>query len=76
MKEVLVAEFLERGVLSVAVPHVCRLRMWKVAAREGSTKTVFGKEVQLRARDASKVLKASPAKTLKDRCSRPGLAAA
>ena len=76
VKEVLVGEFMERGVVSVAVPHVCRLRMRKVAAREGSFKTVFGKEVELRAREASKVLKASPAKSLKDRCSPAGPAAA
>ena len=76
VKEVLVGEFMERGVVSVAVPHVCRLRMRKVAAREGSLKTVFGKEVELRAGEASKVLKASPAKSLKDRCSPAGPAAA
>ena len=76
VKEVLVGEFMERDVISVAVPHVCRLRMRKVAAREGSYKTVFGKEVELRAREASKVLKASPAKSLKDRCSPAGPAAA
>jgi hypothetical protein len=76
VKEVLVGKFMERGVVSVAVPHVCRLRMRKVAAREGSFKTGFGKEVELRAGEASKVLKASPAKSLKDRCSPAGPAAA
>jgi len=75
VKEVLVGEFMEWGVVSVAVPHVCCLRMGKVAAREGSYKTVFGKEVELRAREASKVLKALPAKSLKDRCSPAGPAA-
>ena len=67
VKEVIAGEF-ARGVQQIAVPHVCRLRMRTLAARGPSMKTAFGKQVEIRARTASRVLKASPAKTLKDRC--------
>ena len=67
VKEVIAGEF-ARGVQQIAVPHVCRLRMRTLAARGPSMKTAFGKQVEIRARGASRVLKASPAKTLKDRC--------
>ena len=66
VKNVVTLEF-QKGVASIAVPSVCRFRIRKLAARAPGQKIVFGKQVQIQAREASRVLKASPAKTLKDR---------
>ena len=64
-KEVVAAEF-GRGVSQVGIPHLCRLRMRTRAARGPSSKIAFGKEVQLKARAATRVLRVTPQKTLKD----------
>ena len=64
-KEVVAAEF-GRGVSQVGIPHLCRFRMRTRAARGPSSKIAFGKEVQLKARAATRVLRVTPQKTLKD----------
>ena len=64
-KDVVAAEF-SRGVSQVGIPHLCRFRMRTRAARGPSSKMAFGKTVQLKARAATRVLRLTPQKTLKD----------
>jgi hypothetical protein len=66
VREVVAADF-QRGVRQTAVPQLCRLRVRLLAARGSSQKIVFGKPVDIKARDQRLVLKATPAKVLKDR---------
>lgn len=75
VREVVAADF-QRGVRQTAVPQLCRLRVRMLAARGSSQKIVFGKPVDIRARDQRLVLKATPSKVLKDRLTPPGAAAA
>ena len=72
--KVVVSEF-EHEARQVTVPHVCRFRIRKLAARASSTKVAFGKQVELKAKGASSTLKASPSKVLKDEFNALGAAA-
>ena len=65
IKKVVCDEF-AHDAKQVTVPHVCRFRMRKLAARSASTKIAFGKQVELKAREASRTLKSTPAKTVRD----------
>merc|ERR1712196_182402 len=47
------------------IPHVCMLKLKHKAARPAGKRMMFGKEVKVAAKKASKVVKAFPAKALK-----------
>merc|ERR1711985_66604 len=48
------------------IPQLVRLKLKHKPARKAGTKMMFGKEVRVAAKPASKVVKAFPAKGLKD----------
>merc|ERR1711912_224128 len=48
------------------IPQLTTLKLKHKAARKAGTKMMFGKEVKVAAKPASKVVKAFPAKALKD----------
>merc|ERR1711904_754479 len=48
------------------IPQLVRLKLKHKPARKAGTKMMFGKEVRVAAKPASKVVKAFPAKSLKD----------
>merc|ERR1711959_532002 len=48
------------------IPQLVMLKLKHKPARKAGTKMMFGKEVQVAAKPASKVVKAFPAKSLKD----------
>merc|ERR1712118_128818 len=48
------------------IPQVCMLKLKHEPARKAGKKMMFGKEVKVAAKPASKVVKAFPAKALKD----------
>merc|ERR1711943_77399 len=49
-----------------AIPHLATLKLKHKPARKAGKKMMFGKEVKVAAKPASKVVKAFPAKALKD----------
>merc|ERR1719379_2715622 len=49
-----------------AIPQLVTLKLKHKAARKAGKKMMFGKEVRVAAKPASKVVKAFPAKALKD----------
>ena len=48
------------------IPQLTTLKLKHKPARKAGTKVMFGKEVKVAAKPASKVVKAFPAKALKD----------
>ena len=65
IKNVVTEEF-AHDAKQVTVPYVCRFRMRKLPARSASTKIAFGKQVELKEREARRTLKATPSKAIKD----------
>merc|ERR1711981_6810 len=53
------------------IPQLTTLKLKYKAAQKAGTKMMFGKEVKVAAKPASKVVKAFPAKALKDSLSHP-----
>merc|ERR1711874_394846 len=53
------------------IPQITTLKLKHKPARKAGTKVMFGKEVKVAAKPASKVVKAFPAKALKDYLSHP-----
>ena len=65
IKKVVTREFAQEA-RQVTVPHVCRFSVRRLPARSASTKIAFGKQVELKEREARRTIKSTPAKTLKD----------
>jgi hypothetical protein len=65
VRKVVVREFAQEA-RQVTVPHVCRFSVRRLPARVASTKLAFGKQVELKQREARRTVKSTPAKTLKD----------
>merc|ERR1711939_1205900 len=64
LKEVAYAEVAKNEQFTI--PQLVRLKLKHKPARKAGTKMMFGKEVRVAAKPASKVVKAFPAKGLKD----------
>jgi len=68
LAEVAAAALKKSGQLNL--PGLARLKLKHKAARPACTKMMFGEMKKVGAKPASKVVKAFPAKTLKDSCSK------
>jgi nucleoid DNA-binding protein len=68
LAEVAAAALKKSGQLNL--PGLARLKLKHKAARPATTKMMFGEMKKVGAKPASKVVKAFPAKSLKDSCSK------